>query len=144
MSRPTRCWTKTTCTASTSATCGSIMPRRTNWCFLTSKKGVSKAAPEKCYVSFPAYTQHGQIEIGNDLVENAIRPLVIRRKNYLFAGSHHAAEMTAAMYSFMSTCKKNLVNEMAYRCDGQDSGSQAHRPLPAPTKYLGKIQTLTP
>ena len=43
-----------------------------------------------------AYTKHGQIEIDNNLVENSIRPLAIGRKNYLFAGSHQAAEMTAA------------------------------------------------
>ena len=64
-----------------------------------------------------AYAQHGQIEIDNNLVENAIRPLAIGRKNYLFAGSHEAAEMTAAMYSFMSTCKKNNVNEMEWLTD---------------------------
>jgi hypothetical protein len=46
----------------------------------------------------------------NYLVENAVRPLVIGRKAYLFAGSHQAAEMTAAMYSFMASCKKNKVN----------------------------------
>lgn len=64
-----------------------------------------------------AYAQHGQIEIDNNLVENAIRPLAIGRKNYLFAGSHEAAEMTAAMYSFMATCKKNGVNELEWLTD---------------------------
>ncbi len=64
-----------------------------------------------------AYTQHGQIEIDNNLVENAIRPMAVGRKNYLFAGSHEAAEMTAAMYSFMSTCKKNGVHELEWLTD---------------------------
>ena len=64
-----------------------------------------------------AYAQHGQIEIDNNLVENAIRPLAIGRKNFLFAGSHDAAEMTAAMYSFMATCKKNEVNEHEWMAD---------------------------
>jgi transposase len=64
-----------------------------------------------------AYAQHGQIEIDNNWVENAIRPLAIGRKNYLFAGSHDAAEMTAAMYSFMATCKKNNVDEMEWLSD---------------------------
>src|SRR5690606_8622813 len=58
-----------------------------------------------------AYTKHGQIEIDNNLIENSIRPLAIGRKNYLFAGSHQAAEMTAAMYSFMACCKRNNVDE---------------------------------
>jgi hypothetical protein len=61
-----------------------------------------------------AYANHGQIEIDNNLVENSIRPLAIGRKNYLFAGSHNAAEMTAAMYSFRATCKKNNVNELEW------------------------------
>lgn len=64
-----------------------------------------------------AYAQHGQIEIDNNLVENAIRPLAVGRKNYLFAGSHDAADMTAAMYSFMATCKKNSVNELEWLTD---------------------------
>ncbi len=64
-----------------------------------------------------AYAQHGQLEIDNNLVENAIRPLAIGRKNYLFAGSHDAAQMTAAMYSFMATCKKNKVNELEWLSD---------------------------
>jgi len=64
-----------------------------------------------------AYVQHGQIEIDNNLAENAIRPIAIGRKNYLFAGSHQAAEMTAAMYSFMAMCKKNDVNEFEWLKD---------------------------
>lgn len=64
-----------------------------------------------------AYTLHGQLEIDNNLVENTIRPLAVGRKNYLFAGSHDAAEMTAAMYSFMATCKKNGVNELEWLTD---------------------------
>ena len=56
-----------------------------------------------------AYALHGQIEIDNNLAENAIRPLAIGRKAFLFAGSHQAAEMTAAMYSFMATCKKKAL-----------------------------------
>jgi len=64
-----------------------------------------------------AYTLHGQIEIDNNLVENAIRPVAIGRKNYLFAGSHQAAEMTTAMYSFMATCKKNNVDEFDWLKD---------------------------
>jgi transposase len=64
-----------------------------------------------------AYVRHGQIEIDNNLAENSIRPLVVGRKNFLFAGSHQAAEMTAAMYSFMATCKKNGVGELEWLKD---------------------------
>lgn len=64
-----------------------------------------------------AYAMHGQIEIDNNLAENSIRPLAIGRKNFLFAGSHQAAEMTAAMYSFMATCKRNRVDEFEWLKD---------------------------
>ena len=36
---------------------------------------------------------------------------------FLFAGSHQAAEMTAAMYSLMATCKKNGVDEHHWLTD---------------------------
>jgi len=57
------------------------------------------------------------MEIDKNLVENAVRPLAIGRKNYLFAGSHNAAEMSAAMYSFMASCKKNNLNEFDWLKD---------------------------
>ncbi|QDH79623.1 IS66 family transposase [Echinicola soli] len=69
------------------------------------------------WAGLSAYTLHGQMELDNNLVENAVRPLAIGRKAFLFAGSHQAAEMTAAMYSFMASCKKNNVNEFEWLKD---------------------------
>lgn len=57
-----------------------------------------------------AYLFDGILEIDNNLVENAIRPLALGRKNYLFAGSHSAAERAAGIYSFFAICKKHEVN----------------------------------
>ncbi len=56
------------------------------------------------------YTSDGKLEIDNNLVENAIRPVAIGRKNYLFAGSHNGAKRAAMLYSFLGTCKINEVN----------------------------------
>lgn len=56
------------------------------------------------------YTQDGKYLIDNNLIENAIRPLALGRKNYLFAGNHKAAQNAAMMYSFFATCKINDVN----------------------------------
>lgn len=53
---------------------------------------------------------HGQVELDNNLIENKIRPLALGRKNYLFAGSHDAAQRIAMMYSFFGSCKANDVN----------------------------------
>ncbi len=83
----------------------------------SSPLGKAIAYAKTRWAGLSAYAMHGQIEIDNNLVENAIRPLAIGRKNFLFAGSHDAAEMTAAMYSLMATCKKNGVNEFEWLKD---------------------------
>ena len=56
------------------------------------------------------YLHDGSLEIDNNLAENAIRPIALGRKNYLFAGSSRGAERAAMFYSFFGTCKKNNVN----------------------------------
>jgi transposase len=57
-----------------------------------------------------AYLYDGNLQIDNNLVENAIRPVSLGRKNYLFAGSHEAAQRAAMVYSFFAICKKHQVN----------------------------------
>lgn len=56
------------------------------------------------------YTTNGILHIDNNAVENSIRPVAIGRKNYLFCGSHQAAQRTAMLYSLLGTCKMNGVN----------------------------------
>lgn len=60
------------------------------------------------------YTQNGMIEIDNNLVENAIRPVALGRKNYLFAGSHQAAQRAAMIYSLLASCKNNGIEPQAW------------------------------
>lgn len=57
-----------------------------------------------------AYLYDGNLFIDNNLVENAIRPIALGRKNYLFAGSHEAAQRSAMIYSLFAICKKHEVN----------------------------------
>jgi len=56
------------------------------------------------------YTERPELEIDNNAIENAIRPVAVGRKNYLFAGSHESAEIIAQLYSFMAACKIHDVN----------------------------------
>jgi transposase len=56
------------------------------------------------------YVEDGRYEIDNNLIENSIRPVALGRKNYLFAGSHEAAQRAAMIYSFLGSCKLNNVN----------------------------------
>jgi len=54
--------------------------------------------------------EDGRLLIDNNLIENKIRPLALGRKNYLFAGSHQAAQRAAMIYSFIATCQVKGVN----------------------------------
>lgn len=61
-----------------------------------------------------AYAYDGRLEIDNNLVENTIRPVALGRKNYLFAGSHEAAQNLAVLYSIVGSCEKNNINPYLY------------------------------
>ncbi len=63
------------------------------------------------------FLDDGRIEIDNNTVERAIRPLAIGRKNHLFAGSEGGAEHWAVLASLIATCKLNNVEPQAYLTD---------------------------
>ena len=50
-----------------------------------------------------AFLEHGEIEISNNHVENAIRPFVVGRKGWFFADTPQGAEASAIIYSLMET-----------------------------------------
>ena len=63
------------------------------------------------------YHLDGRYQIDNNLVENAIRPLALGRKNYMFCGNHDSAENAAIMYSLLGCCKACGVNPMEWLTD---------------------------
>ena len=63
------------------------------------------------------YLEDGRIRIDNNLMENAIRPIALGRKNYLFCGSHEGAENMAVVCSLIATCKAQEVNPRDYLND---------------------------
>ena len=56
------------------------------------------------------YIEDGRYQIDNNLIENSIRPTALGKKNFMFAGSHEAAQRAAMIYSFMGTCKQIEIN----------------------------------
>ena len=60
------------------------------------------------------YLQDGRLRPDNNLVENAIRPFVLGRKNWLFAGSPDGAEASATFFSLIETAKTNGLEPYAY------------------------------
>ena len=53
------------------------------------------------------YASHGEVYIDNNLVENAIRPFVLGRKNWLFSDSPDGASASAFWFSLLQTAKAN-------------------------------------
>lgn len=71
------------------------------------KDAVTYAQNQKAHLC--AFLEHGEIEISNNQVENAIRPFVIGRKGWLFADTSQGAEASAIIYSLMETAKANSL-----------------------------------
>lgn len=91
-----------------------------------------------------AYLFDGVLEIDNNLVENAIRPLALGRKNYLFAGSHDSAKRAAAIYSFFAMCRKEEVNPFewlryVFENIADTKVNQLHTLYPRYFKQAGKM-----
>ena len=63
------------------------------------------------------YIDDGTLEIDNNRIENAIRPLALGRKNYLFVGSDEGGNRAAMMYSFFATCHAHNVNPLEWLTD---------------------------
>ena len=63
------------------------------------------------------YVNDGRINIDNNLIENAIRPLALGRKNYLFCGNDASAYRAAIVYSLISTCKAADVDPRTWMED---------------------------
>jgi hypothetical protein len=57
------------------------------------------------------------VEIDNNLVENAIRPTAIGKKNWLFFGSPDSGRQSAIIFSVLETCRKLGIDQHAYLHD---------------------------
>ncbi|HFK4661396.1 TPA: transposase, partial [Escherichia coli] len=55
------------------------------------------------------FCRDGQVEIDNNIGENALRSVAVGRKDYLFFGSDKGGESAAIIYSLLVTCKLNEV-----------------------------------
>jgi transposase len=60
------------------------------------------------------YLDDGRLEIDNNAAENAIRPFVLGRKNWLFSDSVKGVNASANLYSLIETAKANGLEPYAY------------------------------
>jgi len=63
------------------------------------------------------YLEHGKLEIDNNLVENAIRPTAIGKKNWLFFGDADAGHRSAVLFTIIESCRRWQIDSYEYLCD---------------------------
>lgn len=60
---------------------------------------------------------HGQVQLDNNLVENAIRPSAVGKKNWLFVGAPDAGQRSAVMYTLILSCQRFGIDPLQYLRD---------------------------
>ena len=76
----------------------------------TANGGASAKALDytlKCWPSLVRYAHTGNLPIDNNPVENAIRPIAVGKKNWLFTGSERAGQRAAAIQTLFGTAQLN-------------------------------------
>jgi len=70
----------------------------------------------KYWEELSRYTDNGAWPIANNAAENAIRPFVIERKNWILSNSQNGAKASANLYSLIETAKANDREPYQYLC----------------------------
>jgi transposase len=81
------------------------------------------------------YTGHGEVEIDNNGIENAMRPVALGRKNFLFVGSPQGGDKAALLFSLVTSCQRIGIEPWAYLKDVIDRVS---------THPMSRVDELTP
>jgi transposase len=79
-----------------------------------------EAALEYAQAQMPGlevYLEDGKVEIDNNLVENAIRPTAIGKKNWLFIGEAQAGDRSAIIYTVIESCRRRGIDPYSYLRD---------------------------
>jgi hypothetical protein len=79
-----------------------------------SPLGEALAYIAKYWDGLCVFLTDGRVEIDNNSIERAIRPIALNRKNSLFAGHDAGAENWATIASLIETCKLNAVDALRY------------------------------
>ena len=112
------------------------------WLLITQRSvaagsGTAKAIEHalKRWPALQRYASSGSLPIDNNPVENAIRPIAIGKKNWLFAGSERAGRRAAAIQSLFATAKLNGLDPSRWLADTLEK---------LPTCPNSKIDSLLP
>ena len=86
---------------------------------VASQSSIGKAAAYtlKHWQGLTVFLQDGRIEVDSNIVERAIKPVCLTRKNALFAGSASGGESWAVLASLVNTCKMNDIDPETWLSD---------------------------
>jgi transposase len=68
----------------------------------------------KRWPALSRYAESGALPIDNNVIENAIRPICLGKKNWLFTGSERAGKRAAAIQSLLATAARNGLDPAAW------------------------------
>lgn len=71
----------------------------------------------KRWEALTRFIDDGVLEIDNNLIENAIRPSALGKKNWLFIGHPEAGERSAVIYTLLGSCRRHGINPFDYLKD---------------------------
>ena len=71
----------------------------------------------KYWEPLAAHIKLGETRINNNLIENAIRPSAIGKKNWLFIGHPVAGQRSAIIYSIVVSCQRRGIDPLEYMRD---------------------------
>jgi hypothetical protein len=98
-----------------------------------------------CWVQLRRFLDYGQLELSNNLAENAIRSVAVGRKNWRHVGSERAGPRVAAIISIVETCRRFSIPVRNYL--GSDLPGLANFPINriaklTPSAWAARIQRL--
>lgn len=104
---------------------------------IKSKEGLGKAVLYSLnhWDSLNKYIHYGKAEIDNNLVENAVRPTALGKKNWMFIGHKDAGQKSAVLYSILASCRSYQVNVREYMQDMLTT---------LPSMKIGEVKKMTP
>jgi len=71
----------------------------------------------KRWEALARFVEDSVLEIDNNLIENAIRPSALGKKNWLFIGHPEAGEQSAVIYTLLGSCRRHGINPFDYLKD---------------------------
>ena len=83
----------------------------------TSAMGSAIAYTLSLWPQLLRFRDDGRLEIDNNLVENAVRPTALGKKNWLFIGHPDAGDRSAILYTLLENCKRQGINPREYLHD---------------------------